>query len=179
MITSRQEFAEYCLRALGAPVLEINVDDTQLEDRIDEALEYWRQYHHEGIEKVYLKQKVNASTLTLTTNNAASFPLGTQIQGATSGAKAKVIEQIDKKSAGNELIIRYVTGTFVAGETINSITPGPTLTATLAATNFYTEGELEKRYFTVLMLYMVSLASFHSLVRKHQNRCLMFNTNCD
>jgi tryptophan synthase beta subunit len=55
-VASRDQLKKYCLRALGAPVLEINVDDDQLEDRIDEALEYWRLYHHEGIEKVYLKQ---------------------------------------------------------------------------------------------------------------------------
>ena len=44
-VASREQLKEYALRALGKPVLEINVDDTQLEDRLDEALEYWRQYH--------------------------------------------------------------------------------------------------------------------------------------
>ncbi len=59
-VTSRQGLKEYCLRALGAPVLEINVDDDQLEDRIDEALEFFRLYHHDGIEKVYLKHQITA-----------------------------------------------------------------------------------------------------------------------
>ena len=144
-VTTRQEFAEYCLRALGAPVLEINVDDDQLEDRIDEALEYWRQYHHEGIEKVYLKQRVNASTLTLTTNNAELFSLGGVVTGQTSGAKANVAYQSNKASTGNTLVIRYVNGDFQAGETIES----NGVTATLDTTDFYTPGETELRYFEI------------------------------
>ena len=57
-VASREDLKQYCLRALGAPVLEINVDDDQLEDRLDEALEFFRLYHYDGIEKVYLKHKV-------------------------------------------------------------------------------------------------------------------------
>ena len=57
-VNSREELKEYCLRSLGDPVVEINVDDTQIEDRVDEALEYWRQYHWDGIEKFYLKHQV-------------------------------------------------------------------------------------------------------------------------
>lgn len=57
-VNSRETLKQYCLRALGAPVLEINVDDDQLEDRIDEALEFFRLYHYDGIEKVYLKHKI-------------------------------------------------------------------------------------------------------------------------
>jgi hypothetical protein len=63
-VTSRQGLKEYCLRELGAPVVEINVDDDQLEDRIDEALEYWRQYHYDGIEKIYMKHQVTATDIT-------------------------------------------------------------------------------------------------------------------
>ena len=43
--TSREEFKQYCLRKLGAPVIEINVDDSQLEDRIDDALQLFAEYH--------------------------------------------------------------------------------------------------------------------------------------
>lgn len=57
-VSSRQNLKEYALRALGAPVVEINVDDDQLEDRIDEALEFFRLYHYDGIEKMYLKHQV-------------------------------------------------------------------------------------------------------------------------
>lgn len=145
MPTTRDGLKQYALRALGAPVLEINVDDDQLEDRIDEALEYWRLYHSEGIEKVYLKHQIRASKLNLTTAIADTFPLGTFVVGLTSGAKAKCAIQTDKKSSGTELLVRYVEGAFVAGETIQT-TNGVTVTATLAAVNPMVLGEADLKY---------------------------------
>jgi hypothetical protein len=53
--TSRSEFTENCLRRLGKPVIEINVDDDQVSDRIDEALRYYWDYHFDGSEKTYYK----------------------------------------------------------------------------------------------------------------------------
>lgn len=52
-ITNRTDFKDYCLRRLGAPVIEINIDDDQIEDRIDDALQYWQDYHFDGLQKVY------------------------------------------------------------------------------------------------------------------------------
>lgn len=57
---TRQEFKEYCLRKLGKPVIEINVDDDQVEDRIDESLKYFYDYHFDGSEKVYYKHQITA-----------------------------------------------------------------------------------------------------------------------
>lgn len=54
----RASFKEYCLRKLGKPVIEINVDDDQVEDRIDEALRYYWDYHFDGTEKIYYKHQV-------------------------------------------------------------------------------------------------------------------------
>ena len=56
--TNRSEFKQYCLRALGAPILEINVEDDQVDDRIDEALKMFYDYHFDGSEKVYYKHQV-------------------------------------------------------------------------------------------------------------------------
>ena len=53
--TTRTQFKEYCLRKLGKPVIEINVDDDQVDDRIDEALQFWRDYHYDGTEKLFMK----------------------------------------------------------------------------------------------------------------------------
>ena len=53
--TSRETLKQYCLRNLGKPVIEINASDEQLEDRIDEALQYFAQYHYDGIRRTYLK----------------------------------------------------------------------------------------------------------------------------
>ena len=52
-ITSREEFTDYCLRRLGFPVVEINVDPDQVSDRIDDALQTWQDYHFDGMQKVY------------------------------------------------------------------------------------------------------------------------------
>lgn len=52
-ITNRKEFKDYCLRRLGFPVIDINVDDDQVEDRIDDALQYFQDYHFDGLQKVY------------------------------------------------------------------------------------------------------------------------------
>ena len=52
---TRETLKQYALRALGKPVIEINVDDYQLEDRLDEALQYFSQYHYDGIKRAYLK----------------------------------------------------------------------------------------------------------------------------
>ena len=62
--TTRDEFKEYCLRKLGKPVLEINVADEQVEDRIDEALAYYHDYHFDGTQKVYLAHSVTAEDKT-------------------------------------------------------------------------------------------------------------------
>lgn len=53
--STRQEFKDYVLRKIGAPVIQINVSDEQVEDRIDEAIAFWRDYHYDGSQMVYLK----------------------------------------------------------------------------------------------------------------------------
>jgi len=57
-VNTREGLVDYCLRSLGAPVISIDVDPDQVEDRIDEAIEYFRQYHFDGIEKIYMKHVI-------------------------------------------------------------------------------------------------------------------------
>ncbi len=59
--SSRETLIEYCLRRLGDPVIEINVDPDQLEDRVDEALQYYQEFHSDATVKTYLKHQVTAS----------------------------------------------------------------------------------------------------------------------
>lgn len=61
--TTRSEFKAYCLRKLGAPVIEINVEDDQVEDRIDEALKYYWDYHFDGTERIYYKHAITANNV--------------------------------------------------------------------------------------------------------------------
>jgi hypothetical protein len=60
---SRQELIDYCLRRLGAPVLEINVDDDQIDDLVDDALQYFQERHFDGVERMYLKYKLSQADL--------------------------------------------------------------------------------------------------------------------
>ena len=68
--STKAEFKDYCLRQLGAPVLEINLDDDQIDDRIDDALQYFHERHYDGSEKMYLKHKFTEDDVTrFTTQN--------------------------------------------------------------------------------------------------------------
>ena len=60
---SRQTLIDYCLRSLGAPVVEINVDEDQIDDRVDEALQLYQQYHRDSIEKIYLKHQITQQNI--------------------------------------------------------------------------------------------------------------------
>ena len=71
--STKATFKEYCLRALGKPVIDINVDDDQVDDRIDEAIQYFAQYHVDGVERMYLKYEVTADDITrMTTDTSES-----------------------------------------------------------------------------------------------------------
>lgn len=143
-VSTRSGLKDYALRALGAPVLEINVDDDQIEDRIDEALDYWKLYHYEGVEQIYLKQQIRASEIVLTTSVAANFHLAERITGATSGATAEVCQESSRTSSGTLLLVKNITGTFTAGEAIAGANSGTT-----ATTSTITLREYDNRYIEV------------------------------
>jgi hypothetical protein len=143
-VSTRSGLKDYALRALGAPVLEINVDDDQIEDRIDEALDYWKLYHYEGVEQIYLKQQIRASEIVLTTSVAANFDLAERITGATSGATAEVCQESSRTSSGTLLLVRNISGTFTAGEAITGANSG-----TNATTSTITLREYDNRYIEV------------------------------
>ena len=70
--TSKSTFKDYCLRALGKGVIDINVSDDQADDRIDEALQYFAKYHYDGIERVYLKHQLTTAEIArMRTNESA------------------------------------------------------------------------------------------------------------
>ena len=61
---SRAEFTDYCLRKLGAPVLEINVDVDQVDDLIDDAIQFFQENCYNGMERACLRHKITAADLT-------------------------------------------------------------------------------------------------------------------
>ena len=62
--STKATLKSYCLRALGYGVIDINVSDDQADDRLDEALQYFAQYHYDGIEKMYLKHLITSDEVT-------------------------------------------------------------------------------------------------------------------
>lgn len=61
IVNSRASLIEHCLRRLGAPVLEINVDPDQIEDCVDDALQMYQEFHQDGTKRIYLKHLVTAA----------------------------------------------------------------------------------------------------------------------
>ena len=70
--TTKATFKSYCLRALGFGVIDINISDDQADDRIDEALQYFSQYHYDGIEKMYLKHLITSADVTRARSNTTT-----------------------------------------------------------------------------------------------------------
>jgi hypothetical protein len=70
-VTTREGLKDYCLRRLGAPVIEINVEENQIEDRIDDAFQFYREYHYDAVEMVYLKHQFTSTDIT---NQYISIP---------------------------------------------------------------------------------------------------------
>ena len=69
---SKSTLKDYCLRALGKPVIDINVDEDQVDDRIDEALQYFSEYHYDGIERMYLKHKITQAEIDRAATNTTT-----------------------------------------------------------------------------------------------------------
>ncbi len=61
--TNRSDFQDRCLRALGAPVIEINVDEDQVADRVDDAVLYYWDFHYDGTEKMFFKHQITANDM--------------------------------------------------------------------------------------------------------------------
>ena len=62
--TTKATLKSYCKRALGFGVIDINVSDDQVDDRVDEALQYFSQYHYDGVERMYLKYQITSDDIT-------------------------------------------------------------------------------------------------------------------
>ena len=109
--TNKIQFKEFCLRKLGKPVIEINVDDDQVDDRIDEALSYYQDYHFDGVEKTYVKYQVVNSSITV----SGAYTLDGDNPDFKVG---DVIRQVSSALSGNEA--GTATATVIAIDAANS-----------------------------------------------------------
>tara|TARA_B100000287_G_scaffold168912_1_gene159401 strand:+ start:3901 stop:4860 length:960 start_codon:yes stop_codon:yes gene_type:complete len=139
--TTRETLLDYCLRNLGHPVIEINVDDDQLDDRADEALQFYQEYHSDAVYKDYIKHKITNSLMALS-GSPSGFTEGETITGGTSGAKATIKEFTSPNIRYNTLEETNIP--FAANETITGGSSGST--ATISA---ITKGDTENGYIAI------------------------------
>ena len=144
--SSREQLKQYALRQLGKPVIEINVDDDQLEDRIDEGLQYFQEYHFDGIERMYHIHQITSSKVGIS-SVSGTFSNGEIITGATSNATATVhtsnstfIEFKNHKDTTG-IANNDTTSSFSSSETITGNNSGATATA-----GTVTFGDIDNHY---------------------------------
>lgn len=136
--TTRTELKTYIRRRLGEPVITINVADDQLEERIDDALAFFQDYHFDGSEKIYLKHRVTPSNLTFTVASTGTFSNGETFQGLTSNAYGKAYT-----SNANATFIQFTytnavpANTFSVGETVKGLSSNATGTVSAIALGDY------------------------------------------
>lgn len=110
-INSRESLIEYAFKKLGAPVIEINVDWTQAEDRLDDALEYFQERHFDGVEKVFFahqvtQEEIDQKYIDTTTIGPVNGPTGDGPSGSDILSVVKVF-QFGQFSNINMFDIRY------------------------------------------------------------------------
>lgn len=129
--TDRNSLIKFCLQELGAPVIQINIDEEQIENQVDKALELFKEYHIDGTGIFYKAFRVTASTLTLAGIPSRDFKHHEIIRGGVSGAQARV-EQYDKSTRTIKFTFtdRLAPVHFVDGEIITGLTSGATTTLT-------------------------------------------------
>ena len=81
--STKATLKSYCLRALGSGVIDINVSDDQIDDRLDEALQYFAEYHYDGVERMYLKHKITSDDISRATTDASEVATDTADNSVT------------------------------------------------------------------------------------------------
>lgn len=139
--TSRLSLKEFCLRKLGKGVIQINVSDSQIDDRIDEAIRKIQEFHSDGTEKVYIAHKITPSIFSIV-STTGTFSGNEKIKGQTSEATGIFISL-----NGSAIEFQKLFGNFTAGETITGQAGGAT--AVLVNEDAVTLGDFDNGYVTV------------------------------
>jgi len=140
-INSRSDLIEYALRKLGKPIIHIAVEETQVQDRVDEALQFYQDFHYDGTERVYLKHKIRGTEIL--TTSVTNYIIGEMVS-SPSGCTFQ-IDSID--TASNKLITKSVyksgvnNGVFATGELLTGLSSGISSTFISKIT-----GDIENRY---------------------------------
>ena len=123
---SRQQLIDYCLRKLGAPVLEINVDDDQIDDAVDDAIQLFKERHFDGVERMFLKYKITQEDLDrgrakdtdgvgIVTTTATSTNISGYGTTTSSWYETSNFIQVPDSVVGIEKIFKFDTSTISGG----------------------------------------------------------------
>ena len=127
---SREELTNYCLRQLGEPVVEINVADEQIDDLVDDALQYFQERHFDGVERMYLKYKLteddinrgqatnetgSSNTLGITTTSGISTTVSGMSDMTNSFYETSNFIQVPDSVIGVEKIFKFDSSTISGG----------------------------------------------------------------
>ena len=123
---SRQQLIDYCLRKLGAPVLEINVDDDQIDDLVDDAIQLFNERHFDGVERMYLKYQLsqedldrgrakNGDGVGIVTTTATSTNISGYGTTTSSWYETSNFIQVPDSVVGVEKIFKFDTSTISGG----------------------------------------------------------------
>jgi len=137
-ISSRQGLIEYCLRKIGGGVVNIEVSADQLDDRVQEALDYYHEYHFDGIERDILVRKLTGTVLTL--GSVAGINVGDKVTCTSKGIYASVIS-ID--GTLNKITINKTTAPAATVFATNDVIDGTFGSATILGVSL---GDVDKGY---------------------------------
>ena len=123
---SRQQLIDYCLRKLGAPVLEINVDDDQIDDAVYDAIQLFNERHFDGVERMFLKYKITQEDLDrgrakdtdgvgIVTTTATSTNISGYGTTTSSWYETSNFIQVPDSVVGIEKIFKFDTSTISGG----------------------------------------------------------------
>jgi hypothetical protein len=128
-ISSRDDLIDYCRRKLGEPVIQLNIDDDQISDRVDEALAFFQQYHFDATQKVYISHLVQQSDID---NRYIDLSQASGLAAVTAGS-------VNVVGTGSLFASEFVVGNQIKinGETrtVATISGNLGLTVTLPFTN--------------------------------------------
>jgi len=147
--TTRTQLKTYIKRRLGEPVITVNVADDQLEERIDDALALFQDYHFEASEKVYLKHQLSYSNLVFASASTGTFTNNEIIRGQTSNTIGKVHTQTSNTRLEFVYSRTNDSATFTVGETI--VGDSSNASATISTIN---TGDWDNQYVPISNLVM-------------------------
>ena len=139
-IASRQQLIDYSLRKLGAPVIEINLDSSQIEDAVDDAFQMYQEYHYDSIQRTYIARKVTINEITVS-GMVGTFQQSEWVRSSVTGSTFQVFDV-----QGTTLIrsVSITNGNIIAGEVLTG--DSSSATATVVSV---TIGDMQNRYLTL------------------------------